>query len=105
MFDEHHLNAVQQADLLYLPHDRVGRKTFKYAFTIVDVTSRYKESEPMNNKSAAEVAAALDSIYKQGRRLLQAPTTNSWAQFHSYLQLTSYRYAAELHKITGSTVL
>jgi hypothetical protein len=68
-------NAVHQADLLYLPHDRVGRKTFKYALTVVDVASCYKEAEALTTKSAAEVAAALDCIYKRGPlrfpRLLQ----------------------------------
>jgi len=34
MFDEDKLSAVHQADLLFLPHDRLGRKTFKYALTI-----------------------------------------------------------------------
>jgi hypothetical protein len=75
MFDEDSPNAVHQADLLYLPHDRVGRKTYKYALTVVDVASRYKEAEALTDKSAAEVAAALDRIYKRGPltwpRLLQ----------------------------------
>ena len=26
----YHENAVHQADLLFLPHDKVGRKTYKY---------------------------------------------------------------------------
>ena len=38
-------NEVHQADLLFLPHDRVGRKTFRYALTVVDVASRYKEAD------------------------------------------------------------
>ena len=79
MFDEDRPNAVHQADLLYLPHDRVGigRKanTFRYALTIVDVASRYKEAEPLTDKSAAEVAKALSRVYKRGPltwpRLLQ----------------------------------
>ena len=70
LFDEDEPNAVHQADLLYLPHDRVGvgrkAKTYKYALTIVDVASRYKEAEPLMNKSATEVATALDRIYKRG---------------------------------------
>ena len=70
MFDEDRPNAVHQADLLYLPHDRVvtGRKakTFRYALTIVDVASRYKEAEPLTDKSAAEVAKALSRVYKRG---------------------------------------
>jgi len=64
-----------QADLLYLPHDRVDRRTYKFALTVVDVASRYKEAEPLTDKSATEVAAALGRIYKRGPltwpRLLQ----------------------------------
>ena len=65
-FDEDTPNAVHQADLLFLPHDKVGRKTYKYALTIVDVASRYKEAEPLDGKTAANVAAALERIYKRG---------------------------------------
>jgi len=80
MFDEERPNAVHQADLLYLPHDRVvidrKAKTFRYALTIVVVGSRYKEAEPLADKSAAEVAEALSRVYKRGTftwpRLLQA---------------------------------
>ena len=75
MFDEDSPNAVHQADLLYMPHDRVGRKNYKYALTVVDVASRYKEAEPLTDKSASSVAEALARIYKRGPlkwpRLLQ----------------------------------
>ena len=45
-------NKVHQADLLYLPHDRPprSRKTLKYALTVVDVASRFKEAEPLTYK-------------------------------------------------------
>ena len=43
-------NEVYQADLLFLPPDRVKRKTFRYALTVVDVASRYKEAEPLTSK-------------------------------------------------------
>ena len=61
-------NEVHQADLLFLPHDRLprGQKTYKYALTVVDVASRSKEAEPLTSKSAAEVAYALSRIYRQG---------------------------------------
>ena len=36
-------NKVHQADLLFLPHDTVGRKVYKYALVVVDVASRYKD--------------------------------------------------------------
>ena len=53
-------------DLLFLPHDPVGRKTFPYALTVVDVASRYEEAEPLTSKTAAEVADALSRIYRRG---------------------------------------
>ena len=59
-------NEVHQADLLFLPHDRVGRKTFRYALTVVDVASRYKEAEPLATKEAKEVADTLSRIYRRG---------------------------------------
>ncbi|GFR66074.1 hypothetical protein ElyMa_005548100 [Elysia marginata] len=65
-FDVGTPNEVHQADLLFLPHDRIGRKTYKYALTVVDVASRYKEAEPLASKEATEVAAALARIYRRG---------------------------------------
>ena len=59
-------NQVHQADLLFLPHDKVGRRTYKYALTVVDVASRFKEAEPLATKEAKEVADALEKIYKRG---------------------------------------
>ena len=58
-------NELHQADLLFLPHDLVGRKTYRYALTVVDVSSRYKEAEPLTSKTAAEVAEGLARIYKR----------------------------------------
>ena len=66
-FDVTKPNEVHQADLLFLPHDRPGRgrKLYKYALTIVDVASRYKEAEPLATKQAKEVAQALSKIYER----------------------------------------
>ena len=58
-------NEVPQADLLFLPHDRVRQKTFRFALTVVDVASRYKEAEPLSSKTAAEVVDGLTRIYKR----------------------------------------
>lgn len=60
-------NQVHQADLLYLPHDRIRGKTYKYALTVIDVASRYKEAEPIVSKESAVVAAAFSRIYRRGR--------------------------------------
>ena len=58
-------NEAHQADLLFLPHDRVGQKTIRYALTVVDVASRCKEAQPLTSKTAAEVADGLARIYKR----------------------------------------
>jgi len=84
MFDEDRPNAVHQADLLYLQHDRVGigrnTNTFRYALTIVDIASCYKEAEPLTDKSAAEVAKALSRVYKRGPLTWPrwTPVESSW---------------------------
>ena len=54
MFNEVKPNAVHKANLLYLPHEKCG-KTYKYALTIVDVASRYKEAEAVSNKTSTDV--------------------------------------------------
>ena len=53
--------------MIFLPHDRRGRKTYKYALTVVDVASRYKEAEPLATKESTEVAKAFSTIYKRSR--------------------------------------
>ena len=60
-------NKVHQADLLFLPQDKLpcGRKVYKYALTIVDVVSCFKEAEPLTLKNSDEVAKAFQTIYKR----------------------------------------
>jgi len=59
-------NSVHQADLLFLQHNKLprGRKIYKYALTVVDIASRYKEAEPLTSKDSAEVTKAFQSIYR-----------------------------------------
>ena len=66
MSNEVKRNAVHQADLLYLPHDKVGNITYKYTLTIVDIDSRYKWAEPLTDKTSTEVTGALIRIYQRG---------------------------------------
>ena len=44
----------------------MGNKTYKYALTIVDVASRYKDVEPLTTKTAADVKQTLTKIYLAG---------------------------------------
>ncbi|KAL9952767.1 hypothetical protein ACROYT_G040067 [Oculina patagonica] len=66
-FDVSSPNAVYQADLLFLPHDKLprGRKVYKYALTVVDVASRFKEAEPLTSKDSTEVAKGFQTIYRR----------------------------------------
>ena len=65
-------NQIHQADLLFLPHDRVGRKTYKYVLVVVDIASRYKDAEPLTSKESREISEALKKIYS---RRLKYPKT------------------------------
>ena len=58
------LNDIHQVDILYLPHDRYKKKTYKYALNIVDVASRYKGSYQLATKNGKEVAQAFQWIYE-----------------------------------------
>ena len=57
---------MHQADLLFLPHDKVYQNTYKYTLNVIDVASRYKASRPLKTKKASEVAEMLQDIYKKG---------------------------------------
>ena len=57
-------NDIHQSDLLSLPHDKLKKKTYKYALNIVDVASRYKGSYQLTTKKSKEVAQALQWIYE-----------------------------------------
>ena len=57
-------NGVHQADLLFLPYGtvkirRMINKTFKFALTLVDLATRYKEAEPLTSKDSTEVAKVM----------------------------------------------
>ena len=58
-------NEIHQADTLFLPHDTLRRKTFKYALVVVDVASRYKDAEPLTSKESSEVAKSFEKIYSR----------------------------------------
>ena len=57
-------NDIHQADILYLPHDKLKKKTYKYALNVVDVVSRYKGSYQLTTKNSKEVAQAFQWMYK-----------------------------------------
>ncbi|CAB5352244.1 unnamed protein product [Rhizophagus irregularis] len=65
-------NECHQADILYMPHDKVGRVTYLFCLNVVDVASRYKESVPIGATSVKNkegiltsrtIAKAFEQIY------------------------------------------
>ncbi|CAJ0842433.1 13651_t:CDS:2 [Entrophospora sp. SA101] len=40
-------NEVLQADVLYTPYDKIGKITYLFCLTVVDVASRFKWAEPI----------------------------------------------------------
>ena len=58
-------NEIHQADLLFVPHDKVGNSTYKYALVVVEVASRYKDAEALRTKDSGEVATAFERIYRR----------------------------------------
>eukprot|EP00050_Salpingoeca_kvevrii_P005455 m.283041 g.283041 ORF g.283041 m.283041 type:complete len:369 (+) comp11117_c0_seq4:1833-2939(+) len=64
--------AVQQADLLFLPHDEQPSGTYKYALCVADIGSRHVDARPLRTKEAKEVLEALQDIWR-GEWLQQPP--------------------------------
>lgn len=60
-------NAVQQADILFLPND----DGYKYLLVVVDIATRRVDAEPLKSKESNEVKKALQKIYK--RKVLKSP--------------------------------
>ena len=78
-FDVSAENEVHQADLLFLPYDtvKVGRinKTYRYALTLVDLGTRYKEAEPLTSKDSKEVAMAFEKNIQKAFEIPQVITS------------------------------
>jgi len=89
-------NKVHQADLLFLPHNKVGRKTYKYALVVIDVASRYKDAEPLTSKNSSEVAKAFTTIYSRKLQWPQKIIINPGREFMG--DVTSL---FEKHKVTN----
>ena len=58
-------NRVHQADLLFLPHDTIWGKVYKYALVVIDVASRYKDAEALRTKDSGEISKCFGKIYSR----------------------------------------
>ena len=58
-------NQVHQADLLFLPHDTIKGKTYRYVLVVIDVASRYKDAEALSTKDSGEISRCFVKIYSR----------------------------------------
>ena len=58
-------NQVHQADLLFLPHDTIWGKVYRYALVVIDVASRYKDAEALRTKESGEISKCFVKIYSR----------------------------------------
>ena len=65
-------NEAHQADILYMPYDKIGRVTYLFCLNIVDIASRYKVSILIGTKNVKNrkgiltsrtIARALEKVY------------------------------------------
>ena len=91
-------NKVHQADLLFLPHDKVGRKVFKYALVVIDVASRYKDAEPLTSKSAEEVGKAFSRVYSRKLRWPQTLVVDPGSEFKGAVVKTMSSHGTNIQR-------
>ena len=58
-------NQVHQADLLFLPHDTIWGKVYRYALVVIDVASRYKDAQALKTKDSGEISKCFIKIYSR----------------------------------------
>ena len=58
-------NQVHQADLLFLPHDTILGKVYRYALVVIDVASRYKDAQALKTKDSGEISKCFIKIYSR----------------------------------------
>ena len=80
----YHKNAVHQADLIFLPHDKWAKRRINTLRLVVDLHSGATDAEPLEDKTAEATAAAIKSIYR--RSILDFPNrleTDPGSEFKS----------------------
>ena len=65
-------NYIHQANLLFLTHDTIRLRTYKYALVVVDVSSMYVFAQTLTSQDSSNVAKAFEKIYS---RKLSFPNT------------------------------
>ena len=91
-------NEIHQADLLFLPHDRVRRKTYRYALVVIDVASRYKDAEALTSKESQEVAKAFERIYSRKLKWSKTLIIDPGKEFMGYVTKLMERHNVKIQR-------
>ena len=91
-------NEVHQANLLYLLHDKFKRKTYKYALTVIDIASRYKDAEALTTKNSEEVAAAFQKIYSRKLKYPKILQVDSGTEFKADLTKLMTKHSTNIRR-------
>lgn len=84
-------DSVHQADLIYLPHDQVSSKVYKYALVVVDLATGLTDAEAITDKTGQVTLEALKVIYSRSvlnlpNRMETDPGSEFKAEFAAYLK-------------------
>ncbi|PKC54221.1 hypothetical protein RhiirA1_149555 [Rhizophagus irregularis] len=69
------LNEMHQSDTTPMPHDKVGNQIYKYRGIIKDIATRYRCSFALTDKTATQMARAIQKIYDDPNNPLSYPNT------------------------------
>jgi hypothetical protein len=103
-------NKVHQADVLYMPYDKVGQVTYLFCLNVMDVASRYKASVPIGAYSvkdregiltSATIARAIEKIYDNPECPLVWPETfltDRGPEFRGYCEKLMKEHSVKIQK-------
>ena len=66
---------MHQSDTTPMPHDKVGNQIYKYRCVIKDIATRYRCSFALTDKTATQMARAIQKIYDDPNNPLSYPNT------------------------------
>jgi hypothetical protein len=110
-------NEVHQADVLYMPYDKVGQITYLFCLNVVDVASRYKVSIPIGAYSvkdrkgiltSATIARALKIKYDDPECLLIWPEkflTDKGSEFRGDCEKLMREHGVKIQKAENKNTM
>ena len=91
-------NEVHQTDVLFVPHDHIGKRTFKYALAVVDLASRFKAAEPLTTKGPKRLSMLWLAFRVRAPEVAQIAPGWPWAQVYGSTSQLPAKYGTEVHR-------